>query len=173
MANSTASTSLLVSSTSQTVDTDLEPPEKRPKLTHMSKDDSPPTSDDEDEEEDDSKPLKTVSIHKMSALDQLNSDSTDSQSSGTQSPTYAATTSSSAHVRSCARFPLLTQGIKQISNPTNTFTNVLPKNSSVNSSANFSANPKKEEKREVKGLAALVIHKKKSVNPQGIGSSRV
>lgn len=120
----------------------------------MSRDDSPPTSDDEDE---DTKPLKSVSIHKISALDH-NSDSTDSQSSGTESPTYTAKTSSTAHVRSCARFPLLTQAIKQMSTQTNTFTNILPKNSSANASA------KKEEKKEVKGLAALVIHKKKNVS---------
>lgn len=134
----------MANSTSQTtLKSESEPPEKRSKLTA---DDSPPTSDDEEE---DAKP-SNVSNNKMS-VENENSDSTDSESSAsTEGRPQTSGTSSSAHVRSCARFPLLTQGLKQMSNQTNAFTNLLTKNSSINA------------KPEVKGLAALMVPKKKN-----------
>lgn len=145
-----------------------EPPEKKFRLNV---DESPPTSEDEDDNcQQNHKNINTNnnSNHSISNYIKDNeTEDTDGSSNSSQTEEHQmpfgfqprpysqiGNSSASAHVRSCARFPLLTQGLKQMANPSNGFS------SFPNKTPPFAVD--NSNKSEVKGLAALINHKKKS-----------
>ena len=130
-----------------------EPPEKKIRLFGN---DSPPSSEDEDE---DNPRLnhKIVNSDNNHSFTNEDTDNSDSQTDALNYPkSFSMATNSSAHVRSCARFPLLSQGLKQISNPSNS------SSSSIKNNTYFANNNNANNKSEVKGLAALMNIKKKN-----------
>ena len=157
-----------------------EPPEKRCRFTGT--DDSPPTSDDEDSarQQKHRNTNNNICINSNTSLDNYSKDNeredTDNSSSSSQteghngSPSYLSkpyslvgNTSASAHVRSCARFPLLTQGLKQMTSPlNNSYSSFSNKSSTSVKNANNFNNNNTNNKPEVKGLAALMNPKKRS-----------
>ncbi|XP_054166951.1 lysine-specific demethylase 2A-like [Oppia nitens] len=130
------------------------PPEKKIRLLA---EESPPGSDDDEE---DSKPKQI--FNKNNNNNEVTDDTDNSNNSshlGNQSK--GSTTAGSSHVRSCARFPLLSQGLQQqMVSPSSTNNNNNNNNSVVVGKHNNSM----ANKPEVKGLAALAnCAKKKNV----------
>ncbi len=127
-------------------------------------DESPPSTEDEEE---DNSSNNTANKSALNTLLDNNNDTEDENSSGSshtdnnqnslinfQSKPYSLLANNSAHVRSCARFPLLSQGLKMTQNQNNSS---LISSGNKNGSLSLNGN-----KSEVKGLAALMNSKKKS-----------
>jgi hypothetical protein len=127
-------------------------------------DESPPSTEDEEE---DNSSNNTANKSALNTLLDNNNDTEDENSSGSshtdnnqnslinfQSKPYSLLANNSAHVRSCARFPLLSQGLKMTQNQNNSS---LVSSGNKNGSLSLNGN-----KSEVKGLAALMNSKKKS-----------
>jgi hypothetical protein len=132
------------------------PPDKKVRL---SAEDSPPSTDDEDDDNRHQNPIHNNS-HINHTKDEMgdDTDTSSSSSQSTQKPYSLLASSSSAHVRSCARFPLLSKGLKQM------MPSLANQSSLVNKSSQFVANNNNSNKPEVKGLAALMNCKKKGTS---------
>jgi len=136
------------------------PPEKRFRID----DESPPSTDDEEDNKinnnnnNNTNNANNTDKSNAKILDSNNDTEDENSSSSSHNdnqnllskPYSLLANNTSAHVRSCARFPLLSQGLK-IANQFNS--NLISKNCSPSLNGN---------KPEVKGLAALMTSRKKN-----------